>query len=168
MSVDAFMILCCLNIVFLHGGTSPVVSQTVLTLMFVALGILVVGIGFGYIVKSKESISQHRFTLSTVLILTLVPVVLVMVPTMYRFYVDPDVMVFSSISVTQVIHAVFSIPALMTASLYAFGRLPSNVKKGMRWTAALWFASMILGVLLFLQMMDIIPTFYTYRALGKN
>jgi len=33
------------NWIFLHAGTSPVVSQTVLTLMFVVLGILLVGIG---------------------------------------------------------------------------------------------------------------------------
>lgn len=93
------------------------------------------------------------------LILTLVPALLVMVPTMYRFYTDPDAMVFSGMSITQIIHAAVSIPALATAAVYAFGKLPRNVKKGMRWTAALWIASMVLGVLPFLQMMDLIPTF---------
>lgn len=143
----------------MHAGTSPVVSQTVLTLMFVVLGIFLVGIGFGYLVKNKEALLQHRWTLTTVLILTLVPALLVMVPTMYRFYTDPDVRVFSSMSITQIIHAAVSIPALATAAVYAFGKLPRNVKKGMRWTAALWIASRVLGVLPFLQMMDLIPTF---------
>ena len=134
-------------------------SQTVLTLMFVVLGILIVGVGFGYVGKNKEAILQHRWTLTTMLVLTLITVFLVMAPTMYRFYTDPDVMVFSSISITQIIHSAVSIPALATAAIYTFGRLPKNVKRSMRWTAVMWIASMALGVLVFLQMMDLIPTF---------
>jgi len=148
-----------LDLVFLHGGTPPVLSQTVMTLMFVVLGVLLVGVGYGFIGKNKEALLQHRWTITTVLILTLIPVAFVMVPTMYRFYTDPDVMVFSSISITQMIHIAVSIPALGTAVVYAFGRLPADVKKSMRWTAALWVASMALGVLMFLQMMELIPTF---------
>ncbi len=147
------------NWILLHGGTSPVVSQTVLTLMFVVLGVLLVGWGYGYLGKSKAALLQPRWTLTTVLVLTLIPVVLVMAPTMYRFYTDPDVMVFSSMSITQIIHTAVSIPALGTALVYAFGRLPANVKRSMRWTSALWVASLVLGVLIFLQMMDLIPSF---------
>ncbi len=91
--------------------------------MFVVLGILVVGWGFGFVGKSKEALLQHRWTLTSILVLTLIPVVLVMVPTMYRFYIDPDVMVFSSISLTQIVHAAVSLPALGTAAIYAFGIL---------------------------------------------
>ena len=145
------------NFAFLHAGTSPIVSQTVLTLMFVALGILLVGLGFGYVVKSKENLLQHRWMLTTVLILTLVPVLFVMVPTMYRFYIDSDVQVFSSISILQIIHGAVAVPALTTAIVYASGKLPKNVRKGMRWAAVLWIASMILGVLVFLQMLDLLP-----------
>ena len=148
-----------LNLIFLHAGTPPVLSQTVLTLMFVVLGVLLVGVGFGYFGKNKEALLQHRWTLTTVLILTLIPVALVMAPTMYRFYTDPDVMVLSSISITQIVHTSISIPALGTAVVYAFGKLPADVKKRMRWTASFWVASMALGVALFLQMMDLIPTF---------
>jgi uncharacterized membrane protein YozB (DUF420 family) len=144
-------------LIFLHAGTSPVVSQTVLTLMFVVLGILIVGWGFGYVGKNKESLLQHRWMLTTVLVLTLIPVLLVMVPTMYRFYMDSDVQVFSAVSVMQMIHGAVSIPALATALVYAFGKLPGNVKKGMRWAAVLWVASLVLGVVLFLQMMDLLP-----------
>ncbi len=149
------------NLVLLHGGTSPVMSQTVLTLMFVVLGTILVGIGFAYTNKgkSKEAIGQHRWTLTTALALTLIPLFGVMIPTMIRFYTDPDVMVFSSISLTQIAHAAISIPALGTAAIYAFGRLPADVKRNMRWTAALWVASIALGVLMFLQMMDLIPVF---------
>ncbi len=133
-------------------------SQTVLTLMFAVLGVLLVGWSFGFL-KNKEALLQHRWTLSAMLVLTLIPVALVMAPTMYRFYTDPDVMPLSGISITQIVHTIVAIPALATALVYAFGKLPANVKKGMRWTSALWVASMVLGVLLFLQMMDLIPTF---------
>jgi uncharacterized membrane protein YozB (DUF420 family) len=147
------------SFITLHAGASPVTSQTVMTLMFVVLGILLVGIGFGYVGKSKEALLQHRWTLTAVLILTLAPTLLVMVPTMYRFYTDPDVMVFSSISITQIVHTAVAVPALGLGILYAFGRLPGNVKMGMRWTAALWIVTLVVGVVMFLQMMDIIPSF---------
>jgi uncharacterized membrane protein YozB (DUF420 family) len=147
------------GLVTLHAGTSPVTSQTVLTLMFVVLGIVIMGVGFGYIGKNKEALLQHRWTLTAALVLTLAPTFLVMVPTLFRFYTDPDVMVFSSISITQMVHTPVAIPALGTAIIYAFGKLPKNVKKSMRWTAALWVASIVIGVVLFLQIMELIPTF---------
>ncbi len=152
-----FQMLFEMEYVVLHAGTSPVLSQTVLTLMFVVLGILLVGLGFGYISKTKEGLLQHRWMLTSVLILTLVPVVFVMGPTMYRFYMDSDVVVFSSLSIIQIVHGLVSISALALAVSYASGRLPKNVKKGMRWVAVLWIASLIVGVLLFLQMMDLLP-----------
>jgi uncharacterized membrane protein YozB (DUF420 family) len=145
--------------VLLHAGTTPVVSQTVLTFMLVVFGILLVGFGFGKAAKDKTALMQHRYILSVVLGLTLIPVAFVMVPTIYRFYSDSDVIVLSSISITQIFHAVVSVPALATAALYAFGKLPAGTKKAMRWTAALWIASVGLGVLMFLQMMEIIPSF---------
>jgi uncharacterized membrane protein YozB (DUF420 family) len=147
------------SLVTLHAGASPVTSQTVMTLMFVVLGVLLVGIGFGYVGKSKEVLLQHRWTLTAVLVLTLAPTLLVMIPTMYRFYTDPDVMVFSSMSITQIVHTAVAVPALGAGIMYAFGRMPGNIKMGMRWTAALWMATLIVGVVLFLQMMEIIPTF---------
>jgi uncharacterized membrane protein YozB (DUF420 family) len=127
--------------------------------MLVVLGMLLVGIGFGYAVKNKEAIMQHKWILTTVLALTLIPVLLVMSPTMYRFYTDPDVIPLSSISVTQIVHTAVSIPALATAVIFASGKMPKNIKKGMRWAALFWIASMVLGVLLFLQMIELIPTF---------
>jgi len=40
---------CLKGIIVLHGATPLAVSQTVLSIMFVALGIVLVGIGFGYL-----------------------------------------------------------------------------------------------------------------------
>lgn len=148
-----------IELIVLHAGISPVLSQTVLNLMFVVLGILVIGIGLGYVVKNKDSFRQHRYLLTSALILTLIPTLLVMIPALYTFYTDPDVMVFSSISITQIAHAAVSTSALATAAIYAVGRLPGNVKTSMRLTAMLWIGSMVLGVLIFLQMMELIPSF---------
>jgi hypothetical protein len=86
------------GIILWHAGTSPVVSQTVLTLMLVVLGIVLVGIGFVYLVKTKESLLEHRWMLSGSIALTAGAILLVILPTFFRFYLDPDVQVFSGLS----------------------------------------------------------------------
>ncbi len=145
------------GLIAFHAGTSPVVSQISLTLMFVVLGIILIGIGFGYMVKNKEILLQHRWTLSVAAVLTIIVLSLVMLPTFTRFYSDPDVESLSPISITTLVHTAVGVPALITAVTYAFGRLPKNVKKWMRWTAFLWIVTMILGIVMFLQMMDLLP-----------
>lgn len=138
----------------MHAGTSTWVSQLVLTLMFVVLGLLMVGIGFGFLMKSKEGLLEHRWILSVSVALTLGAVFFVMLPTAFRFYADPDVEVFSSLSITTIIHAIIGFPALVTAIIYAFGDLPQKARKWMRITAALWLAALAFGIVLFLQMMS--------------
>ena len=145
------------TLVFLHAGTSPVVSQTALTVMFVVLGIILVGMGFGYVSKTKENLLQHRWMLTTASALALGVIFLVMFPTLVRFYGDQDVEWFSSLSVMTAIHSFVAAPAIITAVYYVFGIVPKNSKKWMRWTAALWIASIALGTLLFLQMLDLLP-----------
>lgn len=145
------------NLIVLHAGTSPVVSQTSLTIMFVALGIALVGIGFGYLVKNRENLLLHRWTLTIAAVLVISVIALVMLPTFIRYYSDPDVESLSPISITTLIHTAVGAPAIVTAVYYAFGRLPKNPKKWMRLTALLWIATMVMGVLMFLQMMDLFP-----------
>lgn len=145
-----------IKLIALHAGTPVEVSQATLTLMFVVLGILAIGIGFGRVVKTKESLLQHRWTLSAAVALTLAAIFLVMLPSAFRFYIDPDVMLFSNISIVTVIHGIVGIPAIVTALIYAFGDLPQNVRKWMRITAVFWIADIVLGVVLFFQMMGII------------
>jgi hypothetical protein len=145
------------SLVFLHAGTSSMVSETVMMVMFAVLGIMVVGFAIIFASKNKESLLRHRWILTAAVIIAAIPVVVVMLPTMYRFYTDSDVMVFSATSTLQLIHGAISVPALATGIVYAFGKLPHNVKMGMRWAAGLWIASIILGVVLFLQMLNLIP-----------
>lgn len=149
----------CVNILgrqVLHEGTPPVVSQITLTLMLVVLGMVLIGIGFGFLIKSKESRFEHRWILSASLALTLGAILLVMLPAITRYYLDPDVDFFSSLSVITIIHGVIGVPTLATSLIYAFGHLPKKTKKWMRITAFLWVISTLLGILLFLQMMEVI------------
>jgi hypothetical protein len=48
------------RLIVLHAGTPVELSQATLMLMFVVLGLLLNGIGFGRVVKSKESLMYHR------------------------------------------------------------------------------------------------------------
>lgn len=139
----------------LHKGTSPIVSQTTLTIMLVVLGMVLIGIGFGFFIKSKEGRFEHRWVLSASLALTLGGILLVMLPAMINYYLDPDVDFFSSLSTTTIIHGIVGLPTITTSLIYAFGRLPKKIKKWMRITAFLWIISTLLGILLFLQMMEI-------------
>ena len=124
--------------------------------MLVVLAIAMLGIGFGRLTKSKESLRQHRWTLTTAIVLALVAIFFVMIPSFFVFYIDPDVQVFSSLSITALIHSGLAVPAIISAIVYAFGDLPVNVRKWMRLTATLWIATTVFGVVLFLQMVSLI------------
>lgn len=82
---------------------------------------------------------------------------LVMVPSVFKFYIDPDVEFFSTLSVMTIIHAVIGVPAIVIGVIYAFGDLPQKVKSWMRWAAAFWVVSLVLGVIVFLEMMGLLP-----------
>jgi uncharacterized membrane protein YozB (DUF420 family) len=124
----------------------------------VVLGIILVGMGFGYVEKSRENLMQHRWILSTAVGLALVAIFLIMLPTLVRYYGDSDVEFFTSLSYVTIIHSVVGAPAIITAVYYAFGIVPKNSKKWMRWTAALWITSIGLGTFMFLQMLNLVPS----------
>jgi uncharacterized membrane protein YozB (DUF420 family) len=148
-----------IGIIVLHAGIPPVVSQTVLSAMFVSLGVFLVGVGFGYVTKNRESLLQHRWVLSSAVALTLCAISFVMLPSLVLYYGDTDVEFFSSLSGVTILHAVVGAPAVITAIYYVFGLLPKkDLKKWMRWTAALWISSFALGIFLFLQMFGLLPS----------
>ncbi len=142
--------------VFLHAGIPVSLSQLTLTIMLVAFGISLTGMGFGRLTKTRESLLQHRWTLTAAIILALSVISLVMVPAAFLFYIDPDLQFFSSLSISTLIHGIIGFPAVVTALIYAFGDLPTRIRKWMRITAVLWITSLVLGVVLFLQMLSII------------
>ena len=148
-----------LKIIALHAGTPPVVSQTVMSIMLLSLGILLVGTGFGYLTKSKENLLQHRWALSAAVVLTLSAIFFGMLPSFIRYYIDPDVEFYSSLSAVTIIHAIIAVPAIITAIFYLFGNLPKkNLRRWMRLSAALWIVSFIVGLILFLQMFNLLPS----------
>ncbi len=144
-------------LISLHAGTPVVVSQTTLTLMFVVLGILALGVGFGVVARNKENLMLHRWSMSVAVGLTVAAIGLVMLPAAYVYYTDPDLQFFSSLSGVTLLHAIIGVPTIATGLIYAFGDLPKEIKKWMRVAAILWVASLMLGVLLFLQMQDLLP-----------
>jgi uncharacterized membrane protein YozB (DUF420 family) len=142
-----------IKLIALHAGTPVFVSQSTLTLMFVVLGIILIGMGFGLFAKNRESLLQHRWSMSAAVALGLGAVLIVMVPAAFNFYIDPDLQFFSLLSIVTIIHGVVGVPAIVMGIVYAFGDLPAKLKVWMRWAAALWVLTIILGVILFYQMM---------------
>ncbi|MGZ4850306.1 MAG: hypothetical protein ACXV2C_02870 [Candidatus Bathyarchaeia archaeon] len=148
-----------LRIIALHAGTPPVVSQTIMSVMFVSLGVFLMGIGFGYLTKTRENLLQHRWVLSAAVALSLGAIFFAMLPSLIRYYGDTDVEFYSALSGTTLLHAIVGAPAIIIATYYVFGILPKkNLKKWMRWTAVLWIASIVLGIVLFLQMFNLLPS----------
>jgi uncharacterized membrane protein YozB (DUF420 family) len=144
------------ELVVLHAGTPVAISQLAITVMFVVLGILLIGFSYSRITKTKDSILQHRWTITSAVILALAVILLVMVPAAFRFYIDPDLMFLEPLSLATLVHSIIGVPAVVTALIYVFGDLPVNVKKWMRIAAVLWLASLALGVIVFLQMLSLI------------
>ena len=144
------------NLIFLQARTPVEVSQIALTVMLVALGITSIGVGYGRLSKTKTNLLQHKWLLTVAVALTLGVVSLVMVPSAFRFYIDPDLQVLSGLSIATLIHASLGLLAMVTGLIYVFGDLPTDVKKWMCLTAIMWVAALVLGVLLFLQMLLLI------------
>jgi uncharacterized membrane protein YozB (DUF420 family) len=142
--------------IVLHAGTPAVVSQSSLTIMLVVLGIVMIGIGFGRLAKNRENLLLHRWSLSVGIALSCVAIFFVMLPAAFSYYVNPDVAFFSSLSITTIVHAALGFPAIVMGLIYAFGDLPENVKKWMRWTALFWVVGTASGVFLFFLMMGLI------------
>ncbi len=138
-----------------HAGTSAIVSQTVLTVLLVVLGLSIIAFAFGKL-KSPDNLKLHRAIMSAAIILLFIPILLVMLPTTYAFYTDPDVVYFSSISLLTVIHGIVGLPVVVIGLIFLTNDLPSNVKMWMQRTSALLVLSVGLGVLLFLAMLDLI------------
>ncbi len=146
------------SIIVLHAGTPLALSQTVLTLMFLVLGLILVGVGLGLLTKTKENLLQHRWVMTIALALSLGAIFLVMLPSAFNYYIDPDVEFFSTLSYFTIIHGIFGVPAVVIGLIYALGDLPKKVRTWMRWAAVFWIVSLALGLLLFLEMTGLLPS----------
>ncbi|MCW3994825.1 MAG: DUF420 domain-containing protein [Candidatus Bathyarchaeota archaeon] len=143
-------------LIALHVGTPVEISQATLTLMLVVLGTLLLGVGYGLLAKNKDGLKLHRWSMSVAIVLACIAIFLVMLPSAFRFYIDPDVEFYSSLSIFTIIHGIMGVPTIALGLIYALGDLPKKTKHWMRWTAVLWVVSIVLGGILYLDMLGLL------------
>ena len=124
--------------------------QESIALMFVALGLAIIGMGYARI-KTKESFQLHRWIMSGAIILSLISIFFVMFPSLYIYYTG-GYSVTSGFSVLQIIHSIEGLPAVVLSVMYLFNDLPHPTKKWMRITAVLWLISIALGAAVYYTM----------------
>ena len=127
---------------------NPFLEQESLTLMFVALGVGIIGMGFGRM-RGKDFLQLHRWVMTGAVLLNLASVFLVMLPSLFGFYINPNVNLSSSFSILQTVHGVIGFPTVTMTLLFVFNDLPKPTKKWMRITAVLWITSIALGAVVY-------------------
>jgi uncharacterized membrane protein YozB (DUF420 family) len=125
--------------------------QESITLMLVALGLAIIGIGYTRI-KGAEFLQLHRWVMRGAVILTLTSVFFVMLPSFYLYYINTDNIVFSGFSILQIIHSANGVIPLTLTVLYLFNDLPQPTKKWMKITAILWIINIALGAVIYYAM----------------
>ena len=137
----------------MSGGMvmSPLMEEVALTLMFVALGLGAIGIGFGRL-REGSAFQLHRWIMTWAMAINLIVIFLVMFPSMFLFYTDPNVNAFSPFSILQLVHGVVGFPAVVLGLMYVTRDLPQNLKKWMKITAILWLATIAIGAVVYITM----------------
>ena len=130
----------------------PLLEQESLMLIFVALGLGIVGMAFGRIKNNKDSLQMHRWIMTGAVGLNLVAIIVVMLPSLVIYYINPTVTATSTFSILQMVHSAVGFPAFTMALIFAFNDLPKNTKKWMSITAILWLASIALGAVVYFTM----------------
>ncbi len=121
-----------------------------ISLMLVALGIAISGIGFARL-RTMEGQKVHRWMMSGGVILSLISISLVMFPSLFMYYLG-GYSITSGFSILQIIHSVEGAPAVALSLMYLFNDLPTHTRKWMRITAVLWITSVALGVAVYWTM----------------
>lgn len=114
------------------GSTSlvvpPLLQQESLMLIFVALGLGIVGMAFGRI-KNKDSFQLHRWIMTGAVALNLIAILVVMLPSLFFFYTNyPYANISSPFSILQIIHSAVGFPAFTMALTFAFNDFKTNKK----------------------------------------
>jgi|GEM_PF-6170607 uncharacterized membrane protein YozB (DUF420 family) len=129
----------------------PLLAQESLMLIFVALGLGIIGFAFGKI-KNKDSFQLHRWIMTGAVGLTLIGILVVMLPSLVFFYINPNMNVTSTFSIIQIVHSIIGFPAMALTLIFAFNDLPKNTKKWMVITTVLWLTSIALGAVVYFTM----------------
>ncbi len=130
---------------------NPFLVQESIALMFVALGLAILGFGYGRL-KTKEALLLHRWVMGGAVVLNLISIFLVMFPSAFLYYINASNIVYSGFSILQIAHMVEGIPAVILSVMYLFNDLPQPTKKWMRITAILWLTSISLGAAVYYAM----------------
>ena len=130
---------------------TPSLVQESISLMFVALGLAILGIGYARL-RSKESLQLHRWVMGGATVLTLASIFFVMFPALIIYYIAPSVSFFSSFSILQIVHSAIGVPPVILTVMYLFNDLPQPTKKWMKITAILWLVSIMLGAIIYYTM----------------
>lgn len=125
--------------------------QESISLMFVALGLAILGIGYARL-RSKESLQLHRWVMGGATVLTLISIFFVMFPALIIYYIAPSINLFSSFSILQIVHSAIGVPPVILTVMYLFNDLPQPTKKWMKIAAILWLVSIALGAVVYYTM----------------
>lgn len=126
-------------------------QQESLTMMLVALGLVIIAIGYARL-RSKEGLQLHRWIMSGAVFLNLISIFVVMLPSLFIYYIDPNYSVSSPFSILQIVHMGIGFPAVVLSVMYVFNDFPQPTKKWMLATAVLWFFSVALGAVVYYTM----------------
>ena len=125
--------------------------QESIALMFVALGLVILGIGYARI-KTKESLQLHRWVMSGAVVLTVTAIFFVMFPSLFIYYTTISNNALSGFSILQLVHSAEGVPAVILSAMYLFNDLPQPTRKWMKITAVLWIVSIVLGAAVYYTM----------------
>ena len=129
---------------------NALLQQESLTLVFVALGLGIIGMAFGR-TRNKDFLQLHRWIMTGAVSLNLIAIFTVMFPSLYNYYTT-GMDAYSSFSIIQIIHSAIGVPATIMALTFAFNDLPKKTKKWMTVTAIFWLTSIALGAIVYFTM----------------
>lgn len=106
--------------------------------------------------KGVEFLKAHRWVMAVSILIILIPIFFVMLPATFVFYTDSDVELASATSILTIIHGALGLPFVVLGLTYVFNDMPKEVRKWMRRTSYLLMLTIFFGLILFLQMLDLI------------
>ena len=91
--------------------------------------------------EAKKALQLHRWIMSGAVFLNLISIFVVMLPSLFIYYIDPSNSVSSPFSTLQIVHMAVGFPAVVLSVMYVFNDFPQPTKKWMLITATLWLFS---------------------------
>lgn len=137
--------------------------QTVATISLVIQIVVLVLLLGGYWLKRNKKFRQHGITMLTAVVLHIVVILAWMIPSFSSLFSAPGAVNFADmLTVTILVHAFTGIAAVILGIwIVATWRLQADMKtcfakkKIMRVTLALWLTALVLGIILYLKIIQL-------------